>query len=131
MIVCSKCHALNDDKLTECWNCNCALEQTKSYRKICTRCRAFYNLDKEICERCGIPLEIYKPTDAIKRDENSDKQWLYILSFLIPFFGIIAGYIIKSKGNNKLAKQLTFYSQISIVLILILIGVILLLKLNP
>ena len=107
MKECPKCHELNGNGRTDCWKCHASLGPQDTYKKICTKCGLLYSPRAELCDRCGGPLSVYsEDTDQYTSGGSSGNTWMYVLTVLIPFIGIILGCIQLGKNENQLGKNL-------------------------
>lgn len=118
MKTCSKCNELNGENRTECWKCKTPLggSEVAKYKKICPKCGLIYSQKSENCEECGSRLSVYSGSDHYKIPTSSDGGcWMYIVSVLFPFIGIILGCIYIARQKDELGKSLIITSVVTII----------------
>ena len=109
MRQCPKCTELNGENNTSCWKCGAALGPP-DYKKFCRKCGLTYSSKTTQCEKCGGPLAVLTTQETMNQVSASGggETWKYILSFLIPFVGIILGIVYIAKDDEQLGKSLIF-----------------------
>jgi len=100
---CPKCNELNGENRTECYKCGAFIGKVHSYKKICPKCGFIYSANAESCEKCGGRLSVYSED---KSEYDNSGCWLYIVSVLFPFLGIILGIVYIARREDELGKSL-------------------------
>lgn len=122
MRTCPNCGELNGDGNTRCYKCNTLLEKLPAYNKICPKCKRIYSGNAETCEKCHVPLAVYTGNAVYSSNKTQLEPWIYVVSILIPYVGIILGIVYLARGETETAKPL-FAISILVMVICMLISV--------
>lgn len=117
MKVCSKCGEANGDSRTTCFRCMTTLPKNDNYKKICPKCGTIYAANAEYCNSCHSQLGVYDDrVSQSSSNSSSDGCWMYAVSIIIPFIGIILGLIYIAKGDDELGKSLIITGVIATII---------------
>lgn len=115
MRTCPNCGELNGDGNTRCYKCNTLLEKLPAYNKICPKCKRIYAGNAETCEKCHVPLAVYTGKAAYNPKTRLE-PWIYVVSILAPYVGILLGIIYLLRGEKETAKPLFSISILVLVI---------------
>lgn len=119
---CPKCNELNGDESTICFKCKTQFPgsgRSDNYKKICQKCGLTFGSSAVICSSCGAGLSVVSSSYSNGGRSSSSKSsgesnvWLYIVSIIIPFLGIVLGCIKIAKDEDDLGKSLIITGIVS------------------
>lgn len=115
MKTCQSCGELNGDKRTTCYKCKAGIGAAADYRKVCTRCGAVYAATAETCETCGTRLSVqsYSSSGSAPRTASGMEPWMFAVSVLLPFIGLLMGLIYIARGEDDVGKTLLISSLVA------------------
>lgn len=86
--------------------------------KKCKECGTIRDTDDTTCQICGggILEEYIEPASSPENDKKAPDLWMYVSTFLIPFFGILLSCVYVLKDDKKSGKSLIYTVFFSLVM---------------
>lgn len=118
---CPNCNELIGEDSTICFKCKTQFPgagRSDSKKKLCPKCGLLHSSSAVICSSCGAGLSVapYSYSNggySSSKSSGESNVWLYIVSIIIPFLGIVLGLIKIAKDEESLGKSLIITGIVS------------------